>query len=67
MTPLAAILAERGISQYELRRRTLLSLQTISRAYRGSNVSTRTSVKIAKALDVKPAVLDPNTGRRARA
>jgi hypothetical protein len=68
MTPLAAILAERGISQYDLRRRTLLSPQTISSAYRGhSSVSTKTWVKIAKALDVKLAVLDPDTGRRTRA
>ena len=32
MTPLAAGLAERGISQYELRRRALLSPQAVSHA-----------------------------------
>jgi transcriptional regulator with XRE-family HTH domain len=60
MRPLAALLAERGISQYELRRRTHLNPKTISNAYRGeSSVSTKTWVKIAKALDVKPADLVP--------
>jgi DNA-binding Xre family transcriptional regulator len=59
MTPLAAILAERGISQYELRRRTLLAMQTISSAYHGRGVSFGSWVKIAKALDVKLADLSP--------
>ena len=60
MTPLAAILAKRGISQYELRRRTRLSPQTIASAYHGRAVPTmRTRVKIVKALDVSLRVLDP--------
>jgi len=62
MTPLAAILAERGISRYELRRRTLLYPQTITKAACGHSVSITTWVKIAKALDVKLAVLVPDTG-----
>ena len=61
MTPLAAVLAERGISQGELVRRTRLAPRTVSNAYHGRGVSFRTWVKIAKALDVKPAELDPDT------
>ena len=56
MTLLAAILAGRGIAQYELRRRTLLSPQTVS------NAPPRRRLDIAKALDGKLAVFDPGTG-----
>jgi DNA-binding Xre family transcriptional regulator len=59
LTPLAGILAERGISQYELRRRTLLSQKTISNAYHGRSASIRTWARIARALDVKLADLVP--------
>jgi len=59
MTPLAAILAERGMSQYELGRRTLLYPDTIAKAYRGRSVSIETWARIAKALDVKLADLIP--------
>ena len=62
MTPLAAILAERGMSQYELRRRTLLYPDTIAKAYRGHSVSIETWARIAKALDVELADLVPDAG-----
>jgi DNA-binding Xre family transcriptional regulator len=65
MTPLAALLAERGISQGELTRRTRLAGRTVSNAYHGRGVSFRTWVKIAKALDVKVAELDPEAAERA--
>ena len=61
MTPLAAVMAERGMSQGELVRRTGLAGRTVSHAYHGRGVSFRTWVKIAKALDVKPAELDPES------
>jgi DNA-binding Xre family transcriptional regulator len=61
VTPLATVLAERGISQGELERRTKLTGPTVSRAYHGRRVSSGTWVKIAKALDVKPAELDPES------
>ena len=60
MTPLATILAERGISQDELVRRTGLTGRTVSHAYHGRSVSFRTWVKIAMALDVELEELDPN-------
>jgi len=59
MTPLATILAERGISQDELVRRTGLTGRTVSHAYHGRSVSFSTRVKIAMALDVAPGELDP--------
>ena len=58
MTPLATILAERGISQDELVRRTGLTGRAVSHAYHGRTVSSRTWAKIAMALDVMPAALD---------
>ena len=64
MTPLAALLAERGISQYELARRTKLAGRTVSNAYHGRRVSFRTWVKIATALDVKVSELDPEAAER---
>jgi DNA-binding CsgD family transcriptional regulator/DNA-binding Xre family transcriptional regulator len=69
MTLLATVLAERGISQDELVRRTGLASRTVSHAYHGRSVSLRTWVKIAMALDVEPAELDPDAteGRRVRA
>jgi DNA-binding CsgD family transcriptional regulator/DNA-binding Xre family transcriptional regulator len=60
MTPLAAVLAERGISQDELVRRTGLTGRTVAHAYHGRAVSLRTRVKIALALDVELAGLDPD-------
>jgi len=59
MTPLATILAERGISQDELVRRTGLTGRTVSHAYHGRSVSFSTRVKIAMALDVAPGEVDP--------
>ena len=69
MTPLATVLDERGISQDELVRRTGLASRTVSHAYHGRAVSLRTWVKIALALDVEPAELDPDAteGRCVRA
>jgi DNA-binding CsgD family transcriptional regulator/DNA-binding Xre family transcriptional regulator len=68
MTPLAALLTERGISQDELVQRTGLTHRTVSHAYHGRSVSLRTWVKIALALDVKLAELDPDAteGRDVR-
>jgi DNA-binding Xre family transcriptional regulator len=65
MTPLAAILAGRGISQGELVRRTGLAGKTVSNAYQGRGVSFGTWVKIAKALDVELAELDPDAAERS--
>ena len=60
MTPLATILTERGISQDDLVRRTGLASRTVLHAYHGRAVSLRTWVKIAMALDVELAGLDPD-------
>ena len=60
MTTLAAVLAKRGISQDELVQRTGLTGRTVSHAYHGRSVSLRTWVKIAMALDIEPADLDPD-------
>jgi transcriptional regulator with XRE-family HTH domain len=64
MTPLAASLAERGMSQGELMRRTGLAKETVSRAYHGRPVSPTTMIRIAKALDVPLSVLDPVTAEQ---
>lgn len=64
MTPLAALLAERGMSQGALARRTRLTRKSVTNAYRGRVVSFETWLKIAKALDVKLTALDPDAAER---
>ena len=61
-------MVKRGISQDELVRRTGLAGRTVSHAYHGRPVSLGTRVKIAMALDVDPAGLDPDAieGRGVR-
>ena len=55
MTPLATVLAEPGISQYELVRRAGRAGQTSSCACHGRGVSLRTRDKSAMALGGPPA------------
>ena len=65
MTPLATLLVGRGISQGELVRRTGLAGKTVANAYHGRGVSFGTWVKIAKALDVELAELDPDAAEQS--
>jgi transcriptional regulator with XRE-family HTH domain len=56
----AVIMQEQGVSQGELVRRTRLSKPTVMDAYHGREVSPYTMAKIAKALSVPLAVIDPD-------
>lgn len=58
-TPLAATMAQLGVSQGELVRRTGLARQTVFDAYHGKIVSLDTWVKMAKALAVPIARISP--------
>lgn len=58
-TSLAVILAQLGVSQGELSRRSGLARQTITDAYHGRSVSVLTMARIAKALNVTLRTLDP--------
>lgn len=57
---LAALLSKQRMSQGELTRRTGLSKQTVYDAYHGRDVSSYTMAKIAIALNVPLAQLDPD-------
>jgi transcriptional regulator with XRE-family HTH domain len=56
---LAVILGRLGISQGELARRSGLSRKTITDAYAGRKMSPLTMAKLAKALGVPLATIDP--------
>lgn len=67
MSPLAAVLADLGVSQGELSRRTGLIRQTVWEAYHGrSTCALSTWVRIAKALGVPLRSVSPEAAEALR-
>lgn len=58
-TSLSVFMQKRGLKQADVMRMTGLSKRTVSDAYHGLTVSPLTNMKIAKALGVRLAKIDP--------